>query len=113
MNKFRNTYSIGEVSKRLNVFCHTLRFWEKELGDILVPLRTKGGQRRYTEDHLFLVEQIKFLRSKGMSLAEIQARMTGEESDKTGNYEEIDRVAREIAGIVRMALQSFLQKQGL
>ena len=37
----------------------TLRFWEKELGEIIIPLRTPGGQRRYKETHISILEQIK------------------------------------------------------
>ena len=38
---------------------HTLRFWEKTLNGVIVPLRTKGGQRRYTKYHLQIINEIK------------------------------------------------------
>ena len=100
------TYTIGQVSKQLDVSCHTLRFWEKELGNILVPLRTNGGQRRYTAEHLDIVKEIKTLKDKGFTLAEIKAQMGPEESLAI-----VDRVAREIAEVVRAALNSFLERQ--
>lgn len=48
----------------------TLRFWEKELDGIIVPLRTRGKQRRYGVETASVIEEIKSLREKGMGLAE-------------------------------------------
>ena len=105
------TFSIGQVSKQLDVSCHTLRFWEKELGDIIMPLRTSGGQRRYTTEHVETIREIKRLRDNGFSLAEIKARMRGEDPNNNNRKLEIvDRVASEIAEIVRLALNSLLEK---
>ena len=39
--------SIAEISNKLKIPKHTLRFWEKEFHGMIVPLRTQGGQRRY------------------------------------------------------------------
>jgi len=50
-----NLISIQEISALLKVAKPTLRFWEKEFEGILVPLRTRGGQRRYTVGSLFEV----------------------------------------------------------
>ncbi len=106
------TFSIGQVSRQLDVSCHTLRFWEKELGDILVPLRTDGGQRRYTHDHLDTIREIKRLRDNGYSLAEIKEKMHPETTNNNSNKSEIvDRVVSEIAEIVRMALSSLLERE--
>ena len=107
------TFSIGQVSKQLDVSCHTLRFWEKELDGILVPLRTSGGQRRYTTEHVKTIREIKRLRDNGFSLAEIKQRMTGGNIINGPNRSDIvDRVAREIAEIVRLTLNSLLEKGG-
>ena len=106
------TFSIGQVSKLLNISCHTLRFWEKELGDIIVPLRTKGGQRRYTSKHVETIREIKRLRDNGLSLADVKARMNDQNSNKNNkNLDIVDRVANEIAEIVRLALNSLLEKE--
>lgn len=56
-----NLISIQEVSVLLKVPKPTLRFWEKELDGILVPLRTDGGQRRYTVENITVIEEIKKL----------------------------------------------------
>jgi DNA-binding transcriptional MerR regulator len=67
--------SIQEVSKRLKVPKPTLRFWEKELAGIIVPLRSNGGQRRYTTENVSVIEEIKRMREMGMSLAKIKRRL--------------------------------------
>ena len=103
--------TIQEVSERLNLSKHTLRFWEKELEGIIVPLRTKGGQRRYTLEHLFIIEEIKRLKRKGMSLLGIKRKLNsihGNESDKT-DPQEVDLLANQIAEIVRRAVYRYFE----
>ena len=105
------TFTIGQVSRELGVSCHTLRFWEKELGEIVVPLRTSGGQRRYTTEHVETIREIKRLRDNGFSLAEIKAKMSYQDTNMNNRkLDIIDRVANEIAEIVRLALNSLLEK---
>lgn len=54
-NKF---YKIGEVSKMLNLSASTLRYWEDQFKQ-LKPVKSSGGQRFYTDEHIYLLEQIK------------------------------------------------------
>jgi len=54
------TYKIGEAAALLNLKTYVLRFWETEFPEI-VPLRTEKGQRLYTEEHLALLERIRYL----------------------------------------------------
>ncbi len=68
--------SIKEVSHKLRIPKHTLRFWEKELNGITVPHRTDGGQRRYTLEHISTIKEIKKFRKKGMSLTEIKGKLS-------------------------------------
>ena len=59
------TLTIQEVSDRAGISKHTLRFWERELNGVIVPLRTKGGQRRYTLETLSrLLESIAWRREE-------------------------------------------------
>lgn len=70
--------SIREVSALTGVPPHTLRFWEKEMPDILCPLRTPGGQRRYDSEMADRVRVIKRLsEGRGRSLAAIRERLGG------------------------------------
>ena len=113
MKNSLKTLSIQEVSQRLGLTPHTLRFWEKALGEVIVPLRTKGGQRRYTLEHLFVIDEIKRLKTKGLSLANIK-----EELDKrynntatTAEPQKVDLLANRIAEIVKTTIHSFFEQE--
>jgi len=51
-------YSIGAVAKMVDVPAQTLRSWEDRYV-LIVPVRSAGGQRLYTRDH---VEELRFVR---------------------------------------------------
>jgi DNA-binding transcriptional MerR regulator len=106
-----DTYSIQEVSTRANVSKHTLRFWEKELEGIIVPLRTNGGQRRYTSYNLFIIEEVKRLKKKGLSLIEIKKLLDAgrDRYSKNNSLEKIDLLADQIAKVVKSTLYNFLE----
>lgn len=50
-------YSIGEFAKLINVTPQTLRNWDKE--NKLKPIILESGHRRYTNEHLNLINGIK------------------------------------------------------
>ena len=75
MNQKEQVHSIQQLSIKLNIPKPTLRFWEKEFEGILLPLRTNGGQRRYTSEHVSVIGEIKMLKKAGLSLAKIKTRM--------------------------------------
>jgi len=62
MDQHEQTLSIQDLSLKLKIPKSTLRFWEREFAGVLFPLRTKGGQRRYSIEHISLIKQIKKLR---------------------------------------------------
>jgi DNA-binding transcriptional MerR regulator len=107
------TLTIQQVSRRLNLTTHTLRFWEKELEGILTPLRTQGGQRRYTPDHLFLLEEIKRLKRSGLSLIDIKDKLNSSSHADQGNSNtnKIDLLADQVAEIVRTAIHRFFETE--
>jgi DNA-binding transcriptional MerR regulator len=104
------TLTIQEVSKRSGVSTHTLRFWEKELEGVIVPERTKGGQRRYTVEHLLVIEEIKSLKSKGLSLTDVKRELNHRFNSDEEHYnnERVDVLANKIADIVRTTIFNFL-----
>jgi DNA-binding transcriptional MerR regulator len=53
--------TIGEVSDLTGVPIHTLRYWETEFDGYFSPIRTSGRQRRYNEDAVGKVQEIKNL----------------------------------------------------
>ena len=112
MEKLVKTLTIQEVSERLGLTTHTLRFWEKELNGVIMPLRTKGGQRRYTLEHLFVIDEIKRLKNKGLSLANIREELDSR-YNHDGNSREpqrVDLLANRIAEIVRSTINSFFEE---
>jgi len=108
-----STYSIQEVSTRANVSKHTLRFWERELTGVIVPLRTDGGQRRYTAYHLVIIEEIKRLKKKGLSLLDIKRILDNSKDgvQKVDDVAKIDLLANQIAEVVKTTLYDFLKKE--
>ena len=53
-------YSIGAVARMVGVPAQTLRVWEDRYSAV-VPVRSPGGQRLYSRDH---VEQLRFIREQ-------------------------------------------------
>jgi DNA-binding transcriptional MerR regulator len=104
-------FSIQEVSQMLNVPKHTLRFWEKEFEDILLPLRTKGGQRRYTYQIISIIEEIKRLRTKNINLGEIRRIIRSYDYVVNQNSTRIDLLASKVADMVKNEVYNFIKKE--
>ena len=96
------------MSEKLAIPKPTLRFWEKELEGIIVPLRTPGGQRRYNEKHLALVKNIKELKNNGLSLQEIRETINIDK-DNSVISDEINRLSDRIAETIRSELFNFFK----
>lgn len=60
MNAEKLFHRIGEVSERVGVPAHVLRYWESEFPQ-LRPRKGSGGQRLYRSGDIELIEQIKTL----------------------------------------------------
>lgn len=65
------TYTLKEVSKKINVTSATLRKWEKELDEYLEIPRTKQGARIYSQVEIELLLEIKQLYENKHSTATI------------------------------------------
>jgi len=76
MNNQVRLRTIQQVSHELDIPKPTLRFWEKEFEGVLVPLRSEGGQRRYSIENLSTIAEIRRLKKKGMSLGEIKRKLS-------------------------------------
>lgn len=92
---------------------HTLRFWEKTLLGVIVPLRTKGGQRRYTKHHLQIIAEIKRMKQNGLSLSDIREKM--DKNDRRSKIDKkndkIDLLANRIAEVVKASIYDFLSNE--
>jgi len=62
-------YRIQEISKKLQVPRSTIRYWETEFPELVKPKRTDGGQRRYSEEDIDNLTQIrKILHNKNRTI---------------------------------------------
>ena len=65
--------SINEVSKRLSVPAHTLRYWEKQFPVAIKPTTGAGGRRYYraeTVDRLIVIKDLLY--AHGMTIAGVK-----------------------------------------
>lgn len=65
--------SINEVSKRLSVPAHTLRYWEKQFPVIIRPTTGAGGRRYYraeTVDRLIIIRDLLY--KHGLTIAGVK-----------------------------------------
>lgn len=113
MDLHEQIFTIQQLSLKLKIPKPTLRFWEKELDGILVPLRTHGGQRRYTPAHIPIIKEIKKFRKKGMSLVEVKRKLSNSNKTKeyNSNSSRLDLLADRIAEVVKAEVYSFLERQ--
>lgn len=68
--------SINEVSKRLNVPAHTLRYWEKQFPVAIRPTTGAGGRRYYraeTVEKLIVIRDL--LHKHGLTIAGVKKLM--------------------------------------
>lgn len=72
-NKGEYFIPINEVSKRLDVPAHTLRYWEKQFPGAIRPVTGAGNRRYYRQDTVEKIETIKsLLYDKGMTIAGVK-----------------------------------------
>lgn len=102
--------TISEVSQRLQIPKYTLRFWEKVFSGILSPLKTSGGQRRYSNKDLILIEEIQRMKAKGMSLSEIKDKLVQEIKGKNSNLIKVDCLAHRIAEMIKLEVYQILKE---
>ena len=115
MDSIKQLFTIQQVSTKLNIPKPTLRFWEEELGGIIVPNRTPGGQRRYSSEHISIIEDIAYLKKRGMSLADIRKQLVSQytQNGDFSDSDNIDLLAEQIAEAVRAEIYSFFEKKHL
>ena len=110
--------AIREMSALTGVPPHTLRFWEKQMPDVLSPERTSGGQRRYSAEMVERVHMIRYLSDeKRYSLAAIRKHLAGvreipvpanEDNRRIHDKQAVDLLVDEIAGLLKEKLLHLL-----
>ena len=104
--------SIQEVSDRLELPKSTLRYWEKEFEGFVAPMRTPGGQRRYSDQDMKMIAAICNFKNMGLSLTQIKDRIQSDyhQVEELG-LPAIDQLAQRIANTVKKEIYDFF-KQG-
>ena len=64
-------YSMGVAERLTGLTARQIRYWEHH--GLLVPDRTKGGQRMYSEADILKLKEIKRLMGEGMTLERVKA----------------------------------------
>ncbi len=76
-------FSINDVSKRLSVPAHTLRYWEKQFPTLIRPTTGAGGRRYYRREIFERLVIIKdLLHNRGMTIAGVKKLMRDGELPK-------------------------------
>ncbi len=68
--------SINDVSKRLSIPAHTLRYWEKQFPTLIRPTTGAGGRRYYrteTVERLIILKDLLY--SRGLTIAGVKKLM--------------------------------------
>ena len=77
-------YSISDVSERLDIRPHVLRYWETQF-PMLRPRKGRSGSRMYREKDLEILERIKtLLYEKGFTIKGAKRRLRLEQKKELG-----------------------------
>lgn len=63
-------YKMGRIARLTGLSPELLRAWERRHG-LLVPLRTEGGHRMYTDDDLLVLREVQRRLGDGQSIGEV------------------------------------------
>ena len=99
----RSYLKIGEVAEMLNTTVRSIRYYEEE--GLLVPDRTDGGTRQYSEHHLGRLKAILHLADNGFSLDAIGLIGNARKTCSTG-----DEGSRKLTGIIDTVLNELEEK---
>lgn len=107
-------FTIQQASEKLIISKPTLQFWEKEIEDIIVPLRTPGGQRRYMEEHFLIISNIKKLGENGKGTSEIREQLTNHNMENsTSNNADIAIPSERLSHAVIEEISKFYGEKAL
>jgi DNA-binding transcriptional MerR regulator len=100
-------YSIGEVAELVGENPSAIRFWSNHFERFIKPSRNAKGNRRFTEDDIEYLRQIKFLVDKeGLTLEGVEKRLAADRKGvdrKLKAVETLRKIRRELTE-VRKAL---------
>lgn len=80
-NAIEPLYTISQVNALTGVPKSTIRFWEKEFGEFLNPLRSTGNQRRYDRQTVEKIQRInQLVNDEGYTLEGARRKLQPAES---------------------------------
>lgn len=111
INHSNRLLTIQQVSHKLKIPKSTLRFWERELAETLIPVRSDGGQRRYTEKNLEVISKVKTLKEEGLTLVDIRNYLSTDREFQSSDFSKhaAESLANRIADIVKSEIYKFIQ----
>ncbi len=80
-------YTIKDLEALTNIKAHTLRIWEQRY-NIVVPERTEGNTRRYTDQQLKKIMNVAFLNQHGVKISHIAKMDDRELNEKVKKFSE-------------------------
>ena len=105
-------YSISQVNALTDVPRSTIRFWEKEFSEFLVPLRTAGNQRRYDDDVIEVIKRInKLVNIEGYTLDGTRRKLRNEAKKSAASREKTESNLENFAETMSDALLRKLFKK--
>ena len=96
-------YSIGEVSKMVDLKSYVLRYWETEFKQ-LSPPKNRAGNRTYRKKDIDLIINIKdLLYNRKFTIEGAKSMLGSKESPKTPLLnKQLDTIKKELLEIIRI-----------
>ena len=102
--------SIRDAARIIGVPPHTIRYWEKEFSEFLVPPRTTGKQRRYGDEHLDRLRTIfHMLKEEGYSIAGARRALIKQNQDSNIKGKGLESLSPEMAERILAMVKHELQ----
>jgi DNA-binding transcriptional MerR regulator len=106
-------FTIHQASEKCGVPRSTLRFWERRFSPFLDPVRSPGGQRRYSNRHLNIIERIYSLKKQGLGLGAVYDVLRQEHAaaDRPNRHAKLEALAARVAGMVKSEVYRFFAEE--
>ena len=106
-------FTILQASQECDVPRSTLRFWERRFSSFLNPIRSPGGQRRYSKEHLNIIARIKMLKKQGLGLNEVRQALAQDQvaAVKPAMVVGLEHLADRLAVLVKQEVYRFFAEE--
>ncbi len=106
-------YSISQVNAITGVGTPTIRKWEAAFRDYLEVARTRGGQRRFTQDAVEKIETLKnLIYEEGLSLQGARKRLEQMESPEKKTDDSDSSVEKLAEMVTDILLKKLFKERG-